>query len=164
MNLFEKEKFSGKYIITLEYKFNGLEKFEYINYLNEEILNLNNKNVTDSDIKLICKLLLTNRKYSKIKKIYLEENHITEQGLSYLLKSIIKFQKEMENDIFYIKKVDYNFMKIESLSLKHNLINYVDEGLITDLFTTCKYLKIINLLENKFCEKNPEKGEFINIL
>jgi len=161
LNIFEKEKFSGKYIITLEYKFNGLQKFEFIYYLNEEILNLNNKKVTDEDIKIICNIL-GEVKYTKIKKIYLEENSITEEGFDYLLQFLSDFNDILEEMKIKNIKIDINIMQIDSIILNQNKICKLEKNKIENLFLKCKYIKWISLSKNPFNKDNKQETEFYN--
>jgi hypothetical protein len=161
LNIFEKEKFSGKYILTLEYKFNGLQKFEFIYYLNEEILNLNDRKITDEDILIICSIL-DNIKYTKIKKIYFGENFITEKGFVNLINFLLKFDENIQKMNNHNHQIDSDVMKIDSILLNNNKIDKFDKGFIDNLFRKCKYIKYIDLSQNPFTKDSNEKAEFYN--
>jgi len=159
LNIFEKERFSGKYIITLEYKFNGLEKFEFMYYLSEEILNLNNQKITDGDLELICSIL-EKITYTKIKKIYLEENLITEKGLNLMISFLIKYNEYLGEK--KIKNEDNNFLKLNSIYMNKNKISCFDRNCIDDLFLKCKYIKCFDLSDNPFNKNSKENFNFYN--
>ncbi len=161
LNIFEKELFSGKYILTLEYKFNGLDNFEFINYLNEEILNLNDRKITDEDLILICSIL-NNLKFTKIKKLYLEENLITEKGLEYLTNFLLKFNENISLLNKQNHKIDSDIMKLDSISLSKNNINSLDKDIIENLFVKCSYVKHIDLSHNPFNKVSNANAEFYN--